>query len=329
MYASRFFPSRFILSCIVFSVVASVSAITTAGNIAYIHGDVSECGTTPSSAEQDNSCDDTPFDQMLLDDSGARGLSQFAALVADQGHSINQFYDVDTTLNASFFDGLDVVIFSLHQKLWSTTERAALLTWLNDGGAMFIYSDSASGGRFNRVGAQNPIGQNVTNNLLQDFDLQVTVDQANGIRTVQANVNSSIAAIDGLILEGEGVSPVAINPNDTTTEILVPFDCSNCTTPQLQGLDLPREFAALVLRPVGQGHVSVMFDRQPMWNNGPGSDINEQDNSTILVELINFLAVRETPAPPEPPTPPGPPSPPNPDDAVVVPPIVDLILNND
>ena len=60
---------------------------------------------------------------------------------------------------------------------------------------MLIYSDSASGGRFNRVGAQNPVGQNVTNNLLQDFDLQVMVDQANGVRRVEAHTNTSIAGI--------------------------------------------------------------------------------------------------------------------------------------
>ena len=300
-----------------------------AGNIAYIHGDVSNCGATPSSAEQDPSCDATPFDQMLLTDSGDTGLSQFASLVNGQGHSINQFYDVDTTLDSDFFAGLDVVIFSLHQKLWSSTERAALVTWLNDGGGMLIYSDSASGGRFNRVGAQNPVGQNVTNNLLQDFDLQVMVDQANGVRRVEANTNTSIAGIDGLVIEGEGVSPVAVNPNDTITEILIPFDCSNCTTPHIQGLDLPRNFAALVLRSVGQGHVSVMFDRQPMWNNGPGSDINEEDNATILIELINFLALRDvTPIIPDNP-PADTPNPPTNNQSLTIPPIVDLILKED
>ena len=297
-----------------------------AGNIAYIHGDVSECGTTPSSAEQDSTCDNTPFDQMLLNDSGPRGLSQFVDLVTEQGHSIGQFYDMDTTLDAEFFVDLDVIVFGLHQKIWSATERAALLAWLNAGGGSFLYSDSASGGLFSRVGGQNPVGQNATNNLLQDFDLQVTVDQANGVRTVQANENTSLNAINGQVLQGEGVSPVAIKPDDTITEILVPFDCSNCSTPHLEGVSLPRTFAALVLRPVGQGHVSVMFDRQPMWNNGPGSDINEQDNRVILRELINFLALRDL-APVDPPSPPIPPSPTI--DGVAIPPIVDLILSED
>ena len=316
-------------TCFLAFCLLGVSVTSKAGNIAYIHGDVSECGTTPSSAEQDNSCEDTPFDQMLIDDSGSRGLSEFADLVTGQGHTINQFYDMDTTLDAQFFEGLDVVVFSLHQKIWSVSERAALGAWLNDGGGMFIYSDSASGGLFSRVGGDNPVGQNATNNLLQDFDLEVTVDQANGIRAVQAKANTSITAINNLVLEGEGVSPVAVKPDDTTTEILVPFDCSNCSTPRLQGVSLPRIFAALVLRPVGQGHVGAMFDRQPMWNDGPGSDINEEDNRIILSELINFLAERESPPTP-PVTPPNtPPNTPSNADSVILPPLIDLLLQED
>ena len=323
------YPYSFLLKTLCLALFASCFALgpAFAGNIAYIHGDISECGTTPASAEPRNDCDDTPFDQMLLNDTGDLGLSDFAELMNEQGHTINQFYDMDTTLNAAFFTDLDVLVFGLHQKLWSASERAVLLAWLNDGGGMFIYSDSASGGSFRRVEGrgQNPIGQNVTNNLLQDFDLQVTVDQANGVRAVQANSNTSIPAINNLTLEGEGVSPVAVNPSDTVTEILVPFDCSNCSTPHLQGVSLPRIYAALVLRPVGDGHVSVMFDRQPMWNDGPGSDINEEGNREILAGLINFLAIRETVS--EPPVPPVPEL--DTDGPVIIVPVVDLILNSD
>lgn len=49
------------------------------------------------------------------------------------------------------------------------------------------------------------------------------------------------------------------------------------------------EFAALALAPVGSGSVIAMFDRQPMWNDGPGSDIDEEDNREILRRVMRYL----------------------------------------
>jgi len=67
-----------------------------------------------------------------------------------------------------------------------------------------------------------------------------------------------------------------------------------------------------------------MFDRQPMWNNGPGSDIDEQDNREILLVVMNFLAER-----PVLPTPPSPPSPPRPGEQVQhVTPILNLLFDD-
>ncbi len=293
--------------CSVALAIGLMSAPIWAASVAYIHGDVSECGSTPAASESMDGCDDTPFDQMLIDDTGDRGLSQFAQMVRGEGHTIEQFYDQNTSLNAAFLDNIDVIVFGLHQKLWSAQEREALFAWLEQGGGMLIYSDSASGGSFQRVGAQNPIGQMVTNNLLAPTGIQVTVDQANGTRAVEAS--DAVLPIDlrGLTLEGEGVSPVAIAEGDTTTQVLVPFDCNGCSANQTQGLDLPRSFASLVLRPVGQGNISVLFDRQPLWNRGSGSNINEQNNKEILRRLINFLALTVIDDPdPDPPSGPNP-----------------------
>jgi len=304
-----------------------LSAKASAGNIAYIHGDISACGTTPSSAETAPGCSTSPFDQMLLEDTGSRGLSQFVDLVEGEGHSISSFYDQEITLNSEFFADLEVVVFGLHQKIWSGNERQALYNWLETGGGMLIYSDSASGGSFQEIGAQNPVGQNVTGNLLAPINLQVSVDQANGVRSVSANSGGSIEGLDELVLEGEGVSPVAIAPDDTETEVLIPFNCNGCTVNRQQGLDLPRVYAALVLRPVGQGHVSVMFDRQPIWNSGPGSDINQQDNGEILRRLINFLAIQPLVNPDPDPNPQPRPNPPA--DDVILAPILQLMLDDD
>jgi len=158
---------------------------------------------------------------------------------------------------------------------------------------MFIYSDSASGGSFRIVGAQNPVGQTATNNLIAQYGMQVTVDQADGTTAQVVNANTSISGINGLVLEGEGVSPIASARNDSNVEILVPYIRSrNPLIPHSQNITIADPvYASLALRPVEQGHIVAMFDRQPMWNNGPGSDIEEEDNRAILREVINFLAL--------------------------------------
>jgi len=256
-------------------------------SIAYIHGRVANDGTVLAEGVGQ------PFDQMLITDSGDRGVSVFRQLVQAEGHSIDQFRDNGITLNSEFLNRYEVIIFGLHQKLWSASERSALDRWLRSGGGMFIYSDSASGGSFRIVGAQNPVGQTATNNLIAQYGMQVTVDQADGTTAQVVNANTSISGINGLVLEGEGVSPIASARNDSNVEILVPYIRSrNPLIPHSQNITIADPvYASLALRPVEQGHIVAMFDRQPMWNNGPGSDIEEGDNRAILREVINFLAL--------------------------------------
>ncbi|WOO40862.1 DUF5060 domain-containing protein [Rubellicoccus peritrichatus] len=259
--------------------------------VAYIHGDVSQDGTVPSGAA-------APYDQMLLTDSGSTGLSQFKTMVEAEGYSIDQFYDQTTTLDASFLDNYDVVIFGLHQKIWSSAEKTALNDWLQAGGGMLIYSDSAAGGKFDVVGAQNTTGQTVVNNLISSYGMEVTVDQANGIKAYRAGPSASHGIVQGRpILEGEGVSPIAVDPTGSAT-VLIPYInnsdykvSGDPNVPHQQNLTISNpDFAALALRPVGSGNIIAMFDRQPMWNNGPGSDIEERDNEEILRRIVRFLA---------------------------------------
>ena len=287
-----------------------------AGDIAYIHGRVAANGTVLDEG------DGNPFDQMLITDSGDKGLSKFKLLMESQGHSLVQFRDTSVSLNSDFLNNYDAVIFGLHQKIWSSAEKSALDLWLKAGGGMFIYSDSASGGSFRQVpgGAQNPIGQNVTNNLIRQYGMQVTVDQADGVRAATAANSASIAAIRNLVIEGEGVSPVAIAPANADVEILIPYTND---VDQRQGLTIANpNFAALARRRVEQGDIIVMFDRQPMWNDGPGSDIEEQANTAILREVMNLLAEPLVVAPPSPPTPPS-----NPENGGRLPPVINLLLD--
>ena len=305
------------------SLIYSANAI--GASVAYIHGRVADNGTVLEEGVGE------PFDQMLITDSGRTGLSRFRQLVESQGHSINQFRDTSTNLDATFLDDYDVVIFGLHQKIWSPAEKAALDAWIQAGGGMFIYSDSASGGSFRLVPgrAQNTVGQTVTNNLIAQYGMQVTVDQADGVTAQLANSGTSISSIDALTLEGEGVSPIAVAENDPDVEILVPYQRNQ--TPLIrhtQNISIANPvYASLVIRPVGQGHVVAMFDRQPMWNDGPGSDIEEEDNTVILREMVNFLAVRPEVEGPSNPTPNPSPRPSNRE--ATISPVLPLLLDDD
>ncbi len=261
---------------------------STLKRIAYIYGDVAANGAIPSGPE-------APYDQMLLTDSGSTGLSIFRQLVETEGYQIDQFYDATTTLNAAFLDQFDGIIFGLHQKIWSNTEKNALDAWLRSGGRFLTYSDSASGGRFNLVGIKNPVGQNAVNNLTSAYGLQVTVDQGGGTRAYTAPSTNAHPIVEGpLILEGEGVSPVAVDPN-SGAEVLIAFGSSNQISGSglnidAQGVTISNPlWASLALQSVGSGHILVMFDRQPMWNSGPGSDISKRDNTEILRRIVRFL----------------------------------------
>lgn len=144
-----------------------------AQQVAYIHGDIAADGSIPSGGS-------VPFHQMLLTDTGNRGCSQFREMVEAQGYTIASYYDQATTLNADFLANLDVVIFGLHQKVWSRPEQAALNTWIRAGGGILMYSDSAAGGSFQQVGIHNATGQTAVNSILRSYGMEVTVDQGGG-----------------------------------------------------------------------------------------------------------------------------------------------------
>lgn len=281
--------------CHIFALTLLVAlASLSAQSIAYIHGDVASDGTSPSGSEE-------AFHQMLLTDDGKRGLSQFKKLAESEGLTIAQYYDRETTLDAKFLDGCDVIIFGLHQKLWSDAEREALHLWLQAGGGILIYSDSAAGGFHREVGLKNPVGQTSVNLILKRYGMETAVDQAGGTRAYQPDAGATHPIISGgLVFEGEGVSPIAIDPRGSA-KALIPFHPSNrVSNEDLQvdpiGVTIAEPmWAAIAHAQVERGNIIAIFDRQPMWNNGEGSDINQRDNQEIMRRILVFLAKKEAP----------------------------------
>ena len=263
--------------------------------VAYIYGNVAEDGTLASDVVPPDT-PDTPYDQMLLTDAGDTGMSMFKELVELQLYTISQHYDQETVLNQAFLSQFDVVVFGLHQKVWSPAERLALDVWIKNGGGILMYSDSASGGFHARVGIHNQVGQTAVNSILNQYGMEVSVDQGGGVRAYRPDAGSSNPMMwDQLIFEGEGVSPIAVDPN-SSAEVLIPLDPANRVSGGNLSLDTRGitianpEWAVIALNRVGNGHVMAVFDRQPFWNDGPGSDIERRDNEEFLRRIVRFLA---------------------------------------
>ncbi len=276
--------------CFFTFVLLAISVSVDAKAIAYIHGDVSADGDIPSGSN-------APFHQMLLNDTGRRGCSSFKAMVESKGHTITQHYDQDIELTPEFLSQFDVIIFGLHQKQWSAAEKTALDNWIRAGGSIYIYSDSAAGGLWSSIGAQNPVGQSVVNNIIAQYGMQVTVDQSNGVKAYRADPGASHPIVAGRpVWEGEGVSPVAVDES-SGAQALIPYlndadykVSGNPDIPHQQNITITNPlWAALALQSVGNGYVIVGFDRQPMWNDGEGSDIEKRDNKEILGRIIDFM----------------------------------------
>lgn len=264
-------------------------SLEAAKRVAYIYGDVAADGSIPSASA-------SAYDQMLLTDSGNTGLSIFRSMVEGEGYTISQHYDATLVFDQSFLEQYDVILFGLHQRVWTVGEQALLDAWIRKGGGILMYSDSAAGGRFDLVGIGNSTGQTAVNSILSNYGMQVAVDQGGGTRSYKASVDTTSPIVYGeLVFEGEGVSPVAVDPTGIA-EVLIPLDPANRVggsnlSVGTSGISIANpDWAVIGQATVGAGHVIAIFDRQPLWNNGPGSDIEKADNAEILRRIVRYLA---------------------------------------
>jgi len=262
---------------------------------AYVYGSVSENGTIPAPAGQE-------YDQMRLSDTSDLGCSQYKMEIENLGYSITEVYDRTTTFDLDFLNQYNVVIFGNHQKVMSGPEQAAIATWIANGGGLLAYSDSALGGKYDVVGISNTVGQKAVNSIVGQFGMQVLTDQGNGACAMKApdDDTSPVTHADGraLVIEGEGEPVVCVDPN-AGVKILIPFSSAakvgqsgSVTTNNVGGgmtIGNPL-YAALALKEQGKGRVMVQFDRQMIWNNGPGSSIQQRDNREIEKRIFLYLA---------------------------------------
>ncbi|MFC6940813.1 DUF4350 domain-containing protein [Salinirubellus sp. GCM10025818] len=254
----------------------------------YLYGDVAADGSVPSG-------DAEPFHQMRLSDSGARGLSEFRAELESAGFTPEERYDAETTLSASFLEGYDVVVLGSNQHRFTDEERRAVGDWVEDGGGLVAWSDSAFGGHYNQVGVCNPAGSRSDNDLTTQFGMTFLRDNGAGRYQVEEYTQDHFLndgdSDGGVVFRGEGVSPVRVSSPAT---VLAPLQ-SGPLGGKLRVCEEDRPYqperdAALAVASVGSGRVVGTFDRNTFWNDGEGTSLSEVDNREYALRLVRWAA---------------------------------------
>jgi hypothetical protein len=259
--------------------------------VLYLYGDVAPDGTTPSGEAE-------AYHQMRLTDEGPRGLSEFAATLEAAGFAPEGRYDADVSLTRDLLDDYAVLILGSNQHRFGEREREAVEAWVDAGGGLVAWSDSAFGGDYREVGVCNPAGRRSNNDLTTAFGMEFLRDSGAGVYRVRdyatdhyLNAND---ADGGVVFRGEGVS--AVRTSDPA-RVLARLQAGGLGG-RLELCDAdaplqPERDAALAVAEVGAGRVVGTFDRNTFWNGGEGTDITEADNREYARRLVTWAAGAE------------------------------------
>lgn len=136
--------------------------------------------------------------------------------------------------------------------------------------------------------------------VLPDIRVELGDYSPDGVKTlVMAQFRVETATKEGTFDSAERVldhyTEMGVD-NASGAQVLIPVSKSHLVTEKaplnvaLRGITLREPtLAALVLQKVGKGTIVALFDRQPIWNPGPGSDISQRDNREILRRIIQTL----------------------------------------
>lgn len=258
--------------------------------VLYLYGDVAADGSVPSG-------DAEPFHRMRLSDTGPRGLSEFDRALEAAGFTAEGRYDAETTLAAPLLDRYEVVVLGSNQHRFTADERRAVGEWVEDGGGLVAWSDSAFGGLYKEegVGVCNPAGSRSNNDLTAQFGMTFLRDSGAGRYQVEEYARDHfLNAGDrdgGVVFRGEGVSPVRTSSPATVLARLQSGPLGGrLTVCDADAPYRPERDAALAVATVGAGRVVGTFDRNTFWNAGDGTNLSEVDNREYARRLVRWAA---------------------------------------
>ncbi|GAB4250140.1 MAG: hypothetical protein OHK005_17070 [Candidatus Methylacidiphilales bacterium] len=252
--------------------------------VLYLYGDVSAEGDVPSGEKE-------PFHQMRLSDTGDRGLSQFRDALAAVGVEVQEAYDASVTLTEAFLRPVRGLILGSNQRRFTADEVTAVRKWVEAGGGLVAWSDSAFGGHFAKVGVDNPKGRDSNNDLTAQFGMFFLTDNGAGNYLVERYTEPHYLNAGnpngGIRFRGEGVSPVRVSP---PARMLAPLQEGGLGGGlRVNRVDEPFDpdrDAALAIAEVGQGRVVGTFDRNTFWNAGEGTRLSHVDNRAFAQRLV-------------------------------------------
>ncbi|GAB4181342.1 MAG: hypothetical protein Fur0032_22400 [Terrimicrobiaceae bacterium] len=252
--------------------------------VLYLFGDVSEDGKVPSGSV-------SPFHQMRLSDAGERGLSQFKEAVESIGVELVEEHDREVALDPEFLSGFRGLILGSNQRRFDKQEADAVRKWVEAGGGLIAWSDSAFGGHFAKVGLDNSLGRDSNNDLTAQFGMYFLTDNGGGNYLVQEFTESHFLnnnqPLGGIRFRGEGVSPIRVT---APARMLAPLqDGGLGGALKVNSVDAPfnpETDAALAVAAIGRGCVVGTFDRNTFWNAGEGTRLEHADNREFARRLV-------------------------------------------
>jgi len=259
-----------------------------AQNVVYVYGDVSAYGDIPSGNQP-------AFHQMRLNDTGRYGMSEFKKAIEDTGLKITEVYDAETTFNKNFLKNIDVLILASNQKQFSEIEIKAIKQWVEKGGGLIAWSDSAFGGHYKHVGLDNTSGRDSDNLITTQFGLYFLTDNGGGNYLIknytEKHFINNYNKNGGVIFRGEGVSFVRVSP---PAKILAKAQ-SNGLGGKLKINKIDGEFnlntdVTLAIAHIKKGRVLGLFDRNMFWNAGDGTQLSHSNNKEFTQRIMLWAA---------------------------------------
>ncbi|MDF7799183.1 hypothetical protein P4C99_06885 [Pontiellaceae bacterium B1224] len=256
--------------------------------VLYIYGDVSADGDIPSGEKE-------PFQQMRLNDSGKYGMSEFKEAIEEVGFDIAEKYDAEIELNDSFLNQYRVIMLASNQRMFCPAEVAAIHKWVEQGGGLIAWSDSAFGGHYRKVGIGNTQGRDSNNLITEKYGMYFLTDNGGGNYLISQydedhylNDNNRNA---GIRYRGEGVSCVRVSsPARVLARLQEGGLGGKMEVNKVDGIYQPENDAALAVAESGKGRVVGTFDRNCFWNAGDGSRLSHCDNREFTQRMVVWAA---------------------------------------
>ncbi len=186
-----------------------------------------------------------------------------------------------------------VIVFGSNNATYTSTQIAAFVTYIENGGGALCVSDANFGQNFGDAPSSD-------DHFLNPFGL--VMNQDTGTYTVKRTDHYAVPAHPILIgvdeFDGEGVSAISVNapPAGVTNAVLTQMPGSvrrndNPAGGTGEGANL--NDASLAIAEKGLGRIAGHFDRNTFFNvNGAGTNLNRFDNEAYARNLFNWLAGR-------------------------------------